>query len=283
MNLFVSTNLLRAYAEKGEWENATARLCHGVLKQIITAGPTPQHWQTLLELFAIWPQANDVQAWVKEIEPQVTEWPWQLRKCVLGHQATRGAKQSVYRLVGHLIIDNIEDLYGQKMARWAEIEHWQNLRGLTLFKVETEPNYLAALTQSPFLQGLASLELKVLDSLSGGMEVMFDNNPLPNLQTLSLISVGLIGNDIKALIKTAPAKHISALNLAGNYLNSDDLPILLAPAAFPNLQILDLSQMTISAEALQVELAKGGHPRLESVVIARTPAARSLGVEVLTI
>jgi hypothetical protein len=282
MNIFSSTDLLRHYAERSDWEDASPALCHRVLRQILADGPAAECWHALLELLAIWPVATDVQSWVEEIEAQVAGWPWRIRECILGHRATRGDKQIAYRLIGRLIIDKIEDLYGNKFKQWAQNENWLNLRGLSLVNVETEPKYLAFLTGSPYLQGIVSLKLKTLDSLSGGIDVMFGNNQLPNLRELALISVELVGDDIDALRQVSFAKHLSSLNLSGNYLNSTDLPRLFDPETFANLQTLNLSQMTITADSLQTELENAAHAKLEKVIIAGTPAARDLGIDVIT-
>lgn len=282
MNLFVSTSLLRPYAKRSEWEAASPELCRRVLGQIIAAGPSAENWQALLELLAVWPVATDVQAWVREIEGEVSGWPWRLRECLLGHRATLAGKACVFRLVGMLTIDKVEDLYGQQVARWAQHEAWQNLRGLSLVNVETEADHLAVLTAGRYLQGLVHLELKNLDSLSGGIPVMFGAEQLPDLRELALVSVGLLGADIEALGKAALARHISSLNLSGNYLNSTDLGLLLDPAVFPELQTLNLSQMTITADPLLAAIGRAAHPKLARVIIAGTPAAKSLGVEVIT-
>ena len=279
-NILYKIHFLKNYAEKSDWQNVSFELCHQVLMKIVEDGPSKDSWLALMELLGVWPVATEVQAWVQQIEVQVTAWPWQLRKVFLGGLATRGDKNIVYRLVGQLEISHIEDLFGWKFQQWSQYENWKNLRGLQLFKIESWAKCLKPLTTSPFLQELQLLKFTVVDDLRGNLDVLFSDGVLPHLRELGLISAMLDSKDIDVLSQTSLAQHISSLDLSSNFLKLEDLSKILKAGAFPNLKTLDLSYNDgISAKYLKTEIADAAHPLLEKVIIEGTPAAKSLRVK----
>lgn len=269
---------LSNYASRDQWQNVTAELCREVISKILDNAPTKESWLALQELFGAWPQADDVTQWVTDLEPQIEHWPWNMRHSILGQQHTRGEKQCVYRLVGYLHIENIED-GGPKLRKWCQNRHWKNLKGISLYKVETEAEDLAVFLQSPFLRQLEMLELRVLDSLSGKLGILFENAELQQLRELSLLSLNLCSGDLVALNQTMLGRQLINLNLSGNFIHDHDLPLLLNPASFTKLEILDLSYTSISAVELKKVLATLNHPALKRLVFEGTEAAKSMGCD----
>lgn len=236
MNLLPSLFHLREYAAPAEWRHATRELCDSVLARILERPPTEESWLALQELMGAWPDPAAVEEWVDRVEPRVDRWPWRSRQSILGQPHTRGEKSCVYRLVGYLHITDVEDAGGYKLRRWSRNKHWENLKGVGLFKVETEAEHLAAFLASPYLRGLCSLQLKALDPLSGQLGVMFGASELPDLKELELISLGLKVDDLLDLAATRVGAQLRVLHCTHNYLYERDEKVI--ADAFPRLDRL---------------------------------------------
>lgn len=283
MDISLHIYYLTKYAEKTQWQNATAELCQKVLSDILNESPSEESWLAVLELLGAWPNIDDIKLWVAELESQVDRWPWRVRQTILGQQHVRGNKQCVYQLVGFLKINNIEDTSGFKLEQWSQNEYWKNLKGVSLFKVETEAMHLAHFLSSKYLQNLHTLELKTLDTLSGKLDRVFGNVQLLDLKELNLISLCLKSSDISILSNTSIAKQIALLDLSGNFIYDADLPLLLNSVTFPNLEILDLSNTTINPEGIKTALASVQHRKLKKIMFKGTRASDVLGINALDV
>ena len=83
MDISLHTHYLKEYAKKEQWQNSTLELCQSVIRAILSTSATEKTWQALLELFAAWPNAADINQWVVELEPQINHWPWRMRQSTL--------------------------------------------------------------------------------------------------------------------------------------------------------------------------------------------------------
>jgi len=283
-NIYKTTDYLNNYADVSELKKASAALCQQILFKIANDAPSKQGWKALLEVLAVWPVVADVQKWVSLIEPQITTWPWELREYYLGNRATQHGKGIVYRLIGLLKIDRIKDPIGNKLKRWSQQNHWVNLRGLHLRRIESEAQYLRWLISSPYLQGLQLLELINVEGIHGHIEPLFASHDLPKLRELGLYNLSLESEDIQQLCRIPQAQQITALHLSRNLFGSSDAALsnILDPTSFPNLKTLTLNSMPISAQHLTDQLANSTHLHLEKVIIKGTPAAKSLGIDEIT-
>ena len=278
VNISGQIHLLTGYTDRDQWQNADVALCRKVIERILRAPATEDSWLALLELFSAWPDAEDIRAWVDELEPKIAHWPWTVRQSTLGQQQTRGDKQVVYRLVGHLHIRNIDDSSGLKLARWGQNPHWRNLQGLTLYKVEICAADLARFLSLPGINHLQQLELVALDSLHGDIATLFAE-PMPTLTSLKLASLGLNNADLVALQKCSIGPQLTSLDLSSNHLGPRDLDLLLSPDAFAALEWLSVAGTDLDAEAITGALERCQHGRLQKLSFAHTPAARSLSVD----
>ena len=271
---------LGCYASQDQWRHVTADLCRQVISKIMDDAATQESWFALQELLGAWPDADDIAQWVAELESRIDHWPWKMRHSVLGQPHTRADKQCVYRLVGYLHIENIED-GGPKLRNWCQNPNWQNLKGIGLYKVDAETEDLAAFLQSPYLSQLETLELRSLDSLSGELGIVFQHTRLLQLTELNLLSLNLRSEDLAVLDRIGLGRQLAKLNLSGNFIHDHDLALLMNPAKFSRLQVLDLSYTSITAVELEKVLANLNHTSLERLVIEGTEAARSMGRDIL--
>lgn len=283
MDISLYTYYLKDYAEKKQWQNATLELCQNVIGTIFSTPPTEKSWLTLLELFAAWPNATDINQWVIELEPKIGHWPWKMRESILGQKQTRGDKNRVYRLIGYLHIREMEDLYGQKLVRWSQDENWKNLKGISLHKVETEAGYLSTFLQSPYLQNLHTLNLTSLDSLGDQMGTVFNNTQLPYIRELILRSLCLTIKDVITLSSLYLSHQISVLDISSNFIYGKDLSTILNPESFPNLEILNISYTTINCDELNNAIANQNHPALKQIVFEGTQASQKSGLSVINL
>ncbi len=282
MDIYLQTHLLREYATKEQWRNGSLELCQRVINAILSAPPTEKSWKTLLELFSAWPNTRDIHQWVDELEPQINHWSWQMRQSLLGQKHTRGDKRCVYRLVGHLQIQNIEDTTGQKLRKWSQNADLENLKGVSLFRVETQAEDLSTFLKSPYLKNLHTVELKTLNPLGNKLGVVFGDIQLNQLRELIVSSLDLTGNGIVDLSQTSLSQNLTSLNLSRNFIYDKDLPSILKTAAFPNLKTLDVSDTQITLDGVRTAIEHSDPTSLERIIFKRTPAAEELGAPSLT-
>ena len=266
---------LGQYAARDQWQNTTRELCLEVMAKILDTTPTKESWLALQELLGAWPETDDVMQWVADLEPGIRHWPWRMRHSILGQQHTREGRECVYRLVGYLHIENIED-GGPKLRKWCQDENWQNLKGISLYKVEAEAEDLAKFLQSPYLKQLELLELRVLDSLSRKLGILFGRAQLLRLSELRLLSLNLISIDLATLKQASISQQLISLNISGNFIHDHDLPLLLDSASFASMQRLDLGFTSISATALEEAIVNLNHPALKLLEFEGTAAASKL-------
>ncbi len=268
---------MQAYASKADWQTADPAFCRNILEQVRSGEPGEAAWQMVVDLLGAWPEVEEVSAWVRDLEPDLLKWPWQIRTAQLGQNAFRNGKLDVYRLVGYLYISKIEDTFGQKLRRWAANPHWVNLRGLHFFQVETDPQYLAELTASPYLQGLEMLSFQVVDHLRGGLDLIFAEGRLPHLRDLRLRGLDLTNDDFQTLLSLPICQQIESLDLRGNLISPDELEQLFDEKLFPELKVLDLGSWSVQSGPLLELLESKRLPNLEEVRIGDTPASDQLG------
>lgn len=279
MNISHHIYYLNKYAGNDQWRDATVELCQKVMSKILLEPPTEESWMAILELFAAWFNIDDIRRWVAELEPQITRWPWSMRKSILGQQHTRGEKQCVYTLVGSLQISNIDDTSGYKLSQWGQIEFWENLKGISLFKVDCDAEHIAKFLNSRHLQKIHALELKTLDALSGKINILFDEINIPPLQELRLINLCLKLSDFRALCNTFTGKNLALLDISNNFVYDKDLPFLLSSSTYSNLEILDISFTSVGPVGLKSAMSNMQHPKLKKILFKGTQAANLLGVD----
>lgn len=277
MNLLPGATALRQFASEEDLKSADAAIAREILRTIVSAGSSALGWQAILELLGAWREPEDTDQWVAEHGAALNEWPWQLRTMHLGHRASTKGKASTYRIVGHLLIRDIEDLGGKKARQWAGREDWAGIKGLSLYKLETYPAHIGILTGSPHLQGLEMLSLKVIDHLRGGLSEALGGERLPRLTALELRSCGLGAEDMAQLAGLPLCRQLERLDLGGNMLGGPALEQVWQPEAFPRLQELGLADGSLTAAALEAAHARAPFSQLKSIQLSRNPAADTLG------
>jgi hypothetical protein len=276
MSVYATTHFLRDVATREEIESIPEGRFEPVLNRILDSTPTEERWKALVELFAILNDAESVRVAVAAAGPRVLTWPWRIRKLELGHKATLGPRKPVLTLVGHLEFQKAEDLSGRTIRGLAEDPCLENLRGLTLFKIESYPRYIHALAESPYLNGLEFLELKKLD-LARGIGEALQGNGLAGLRELHLQGNNLSAADYSALASVPLARRLEHLDLSGNSMRGGGLALVLAASSFPRMKVLDLSHSSVSAKKLEEALQDLDHPALQIIILKGTGAADSLG------
>lgn len=267
---------LKAYCKGVEWHSVTTEAALDAATQLLALPATENSWNALMELFAAWPDIDDIKNWVKQIEPQINHWPWKLRKSILGQAQTRAEKSCVYRLVGTLIITDCEDLSGHKLRQWSKNEDWSNLKGMVLRKVETEAEHLHAFLASPYLKKLHSIELSVMGSLSTKLPQIFNNLQFSSLNELRLVSLNLTPADVQDINQSTFGSQLKLLDLSSNFVNGKDLAAMFGAGRFPSLQTLVVNYCTVSADNLTNIFEQLHHPSLEEIFFEGTTAAKTL-------
>lgn len=281
MDISLQTYYLKEYATKEQWQHSSLELCQRVIQTIFSTPPTENSWKALLELFAAWSNTRDIHQWVDDLEPQINHWSWKMRQSLLGQKHTRGDKKCVYRLVGYLHIQNVEDTTGQKLRQWSQNANWQNLKGISLYKVETQAEDISTFLKSHYLQNLHALELKALDPLDNQISIVFNDIQLNHLRELVVRSLALTVKDIIDLSHTSLSQHLTLLDISSNFIYDKDLPSILTSAAFPNLKTLNISHTKITLDAIRTAIENSDNTSLERIIFERTPAAKELGAPFL--
>jgi hypothetical protein len=255
--------------------------CRSAIGKILAAPPTRDSWSALLELLAVWPDADEIGRWVKIIEPKRNHWPWRMRESYLGQAHTQGEKGAVYLLVGYLHIAKMDDLFGEKLARWGEDPNWHNLLGLCLSRLDTDAQAINRLLESPNLCQLEELRISAVEGLNGEMLKLFADAGLSRLEILGLVSLDLGALDILDLATKPFSRTIRKLDISANHITGKDLSMILSNGRFPNLESLDISYGPVGAEDIGQSMGEISHPKLHEVVIAHTPAAKQLGKQTI--
>ncbi len=277
MDMSLQTYYLTDYATKEQWQNSSIELCQRVIQTIFSTPPTENSWKALLELFAAWSNIRDIHQWVDDLEPQINHWHWKMRQSLLGQKHTRGDKKCVYRLVAYLYIQNVEDTTGQKLRQWSRNANWQNLKGISLYKVETQAEDISTFLKSQYLQNLYTLELKSLNPLGNQIGILFNDIQLNHLKELIVRSLNLTVKDIIDLSHNSLSQQLTLLDLSSNVIYDQDLPSILTSAAFPNLKTLNISHTKITLDAIRTAIENSDNTSLEQIIFERTPAAKELG------
>lgn len=280
-NIAAQAHHLKNFSDSNNLQAITSEQSFDIIKNILKATPTSISWNALLELFAAWPDTTDIKSWVSYLEERRDHWPWHLRQSILGQAQTQNEKNCVYRLVGQLMISNVDDSTGQQSNSWSENKNWENLQGISLYKVETEVEYVNNLLASPHLQNLQTLELKTLGAYTQKIGLLFNNLQLPKLRELHVISLGLQAADILEIGKAPLAKQLTLLDISSNYIATKDLEFILDPKTFPNLETINLSYCRITENGWQDFLTKLHHPKLKKIIFEGTEVAKSLGKDTL--
>lgn len=275
-----NVEILKEIAPGVDWENCTAEAIDTIIKRISGLNPSKKAWEGLLEIFEYWNNTDDINQWIDEIEPIVTRWPWQIRTIRLGNPATRNEKKRVYRLAGFLHIENIEDIYGQNLSKWAEYTYWCNLQALRMFKIETETDALKKLLNSPYLSQLQHLEFCKTDCLKGNIEQLFSGDRFICLKHLSFADCELKKSDLDELATLGFANSLLHLGISSNYILPLEMKQLFTATNFVAVEALDLCYSSVTVELLNNHFKTMAHPSLKRILIKGTEAGDEMKKDV---
>lgn len=278
MHASTHSNYLKAFATADELRSWSADVRESLLQRILSASASQQAWRAFVELLFHWPSDAPVTAVVERASVTMQQWDWRLRDLAHDDPVLRRDAGVALRLVGRLIVRDVEDLDGKLVDDLCRSPYLDGLRGLVLHDVETFPSHVARITHCTQLGKLESLECTRL-LLSGGLDEVFDGCVLARVTTLALRSAGLVAADLQALALSPPSPVVTNLDLSGNLFSAVDLSALLMSNRYPRLEVLDVSRMSLHGADLQASVSRRRLPSLKKIVLHETPAARLLGNE----
>lgn len=260
----IGYNRLLDYRSWEQLSRLTDRNRADLLEEICRQEPSKEAWQAICELFALWPENEEMRRNLALAGSKLANWDDSLRFSTSAKRYLYDGEvlASLASLVKSIDIYRREGLGNIELRSIARSEHVRLTR-LSISRSEISSQTWQTVLESPYFTELRHLHLRNLVFRRHDARQLFRSSGLPRLRCLKLVDLGLnqeLLEDTQALL---PFTELRRIDFSRNLLGDAGVLFLSKAPLLVGIERLELRHNYVTASAITALLSSQHCQRLQ--------------------